>query len=66
MVAPTKIKRILLDGKDTIKIQCPTCYTWGIVDNDMLFGKVSMNCPLCIYHETHDISYLLKTVYITQ
>lgn len=62
MVAPTKIKKIKLDGKEVIKVQCPNCKVWAIADDDMLFGKVSMNCPECYYHETHNISLLLKTI----
>lgn len=59
MVAPTEIKKVKQDGKDVIKVKCPWCGVFAIADDDMFHGKVSMDCPCCYYHETHNISHLL-------
>ena len=41
----------MLDGKKTNKFKCPNCGTWGYIDNDQFFGRVSILCD-CGFHET--------------
>jgi DNA-directed RNA polymerase subunit RPC12/RpoP len=48
-------KIITSDGKKSVKIQCPECGFWGYADADQFRGEVSLDCPSCNYHETHDL-----------
>jgi hypothetical protein len=36
-------------------VVCPQCETHGLVDQDQFEGRVSMQCAVCPYHETHDL-----------
>lgn len=45
------IKQIIQDGILIWKMKCPACKVWGELDNDQLFGKVSVLCN-CGFHET--------------
>lgn len=33
---------------------CPSCGLRGRIDTDQYMGEVSVDCPECDYHETHD------------
>lgn len=39
---------------------CPNCGVRGTIDEDQLKGRVSVDCPECDYHETHDHSDQVK------
>ena len=52
---------IKLDGEEAIKVKCPRCNTWGLVDADQVHGRVSMECE-CGFHETHDINPIVEAV----
>lgn len=43
------------------KLRCPGCQSWAFIDDDQLHGRVSVDCPNCTFHETHDFWLLLKT-----
>lgn len=36
-------------------VKCPGCGLEAIADEDQVNGRVSMDCPECPYHETHNI-----------
>jgi predicted Zn-ribbon and HTH transcriptional regulator len=36
-------------------IECPDCKSVGYADADQYRGEVSIDCPECDYHETHDL-----------
>lgn len=44
------------DKKDTAFVRCPGCQETLWINQDQYEGKVSMDCPECDYHETHDVS----------
>jgi hypothetical protein len=44
--------RALRDGGMQRQMKCPDCGTWADIDDDQYFGKVSMECGACDYHET--------------
>lgn len=46
----------LADNTRRALVECPGCGERMFVDNDQYHGKVSMDCPECEYHETHDLS----------
>ncbi len=50
------IKLVSLDGVLTHKCKCPGCGTWAHLDDDQFFGRVSLQCAVCDFHETHDLS----------
>lgn len=37
-------------------VECPGCKVYLEADDDQIQGKVSMDCPLCEYHETHNMT----------
>lgn len=43
-----------LDGETVIQARCPGCGQWGVIDGEQYIGRVSIDCPDCDYHETHD------------
>ena len=43
-------------GKDGAYIRCPSCGVVGQIDSEQLRGEVSIDCPDCEYHETHDLT----------
>ena len=49
---PTYIKQY---GQGHLII-CPECQFKGRIDIEQLTGRVSIDCPNCPYHETHDLS----------
>lgn len=51
-----QIRHVILDGEQQRKIKCPDCGIWGLIDDDQWHGRVSVNCPNCDYHETHDLA----------
>jgi len=53
---PSDIKLVSLDGVLTHKVACPGCGTWAYCDDDQYFGRVSLHCTECGWHETHDLS----------
>ncbi len=55
------IRLVSLDGVLTHKVKCPSCETWGYADDDQFFGRVSLLCGECGWHETHDLSEAAKT-----
>jgi hypothetical protein len=46
------------DGKIINQLCCPDCETWGDLDDDQYNGRVSIQCPVCDYHETINLSAL--------
>lgn len=46
-----KVKKVILDGKETWKLQCPKCQQWGYLDDDQFNGRISTQCE-CGFHET--------------
>lgn len=36
-------------------IRCPGCGLVGRADKDQVMGRVSIDCPECEYHETHEL-----------
>jgi hypothetical protein len=38
-----------------MKLRCPACGTFEEVDHDQYVGKVSLDCSICPFHETHDL-----------
>lgn len=34
---------------------CPSCGLYAKLDADQLTGRVSIDCPECSYHETHEL-----------
>lgn len=51
------MKRVT-DGEPVWSLKCPGCGTWGLIDEDQLHGRVSVDHAAdgCVggYHETHD------------
>lgn len=43
-------------GKGRFLGRCPNCGLVARLDADQVHGRVSVNCPDCPYHETHDYS----------
>jgi Zn finger protein HypA/HybF involved in hydrogenase expression len=43
------------DPDERALVQCPDCGGIGSVDEDQHEGRVSIDCPKCEYHETHDL-----------
>lgn len=37
-------------------VECPGCGYLACIDKDQYEGKVSIDCPECDYHETHDFT----------
>ena len=57
-----RVLTILLDGKPAWKLECPVCGEWAYLDEDQLFGRVSVDHTDtgCLYHETHDFAAALN------
>ena len=51
-----EFKAVTLDGDPACKVKCPGCGIWAYIDDDQWYGKVSIDCPNCSYHETHNFS----------
>lgn len=47
---------VSLNGEAVIQARCPGCGQWGEIDGEQYIGRVSIDCPDCEYHETHDLS----------
>lgn len=54
-----KVKKVILDFKETYKFMCPTCKVWGYLDDDQYNGRVSIQCE-CGYHETLNLAFILR------
>lgn len=57
------VRHVSRDGSPTLnvtKIRCPSCRTFGEVDQDQWQGRVSIECstPGCTFHETHNFAQL--------
>lgn len=50
------VKLVSLDGVLTWKFRCPGCAVWGHLDDDQFYGRVSILCPECGWHETHNLA----------
>ena len=50
-----EIRRVILDGNPEIQLNCPGCGQWGFIDDDQYNGRVSIDCPDCEFHETHNL-----------
>lgn len=37
-------------------VRCPGCGAAAMADREQIEGEVSLDCPLCDYHETHDLT----------
>lgn len=37
------------------RVRCPGCGLDAWIDSDQFAGRVSIDCPECDYHETHDL-----------
>lgn len=44
------------EGNEVRQAKCPGCGMWGDVDDDQWHGRVSLDCPECPYHETHNLN----------
>ncbi len=58
MSAPPKIVYLIGDHRvicDGAFVKCPGCGLVARVDQEQFEGKVSIDCPECPYHETHDL-----------
>lgn len=55
-----RLRRVVRDGRTTWLLECPGCAEWGELDEDQLFGDVSVNHAAdgCRggYHETHNFA----------
>lgn len=40
---------------ESIKVKCPKCGFIGSIDKDQFQGNVSIDCPNCRFHETHNL-----------
>ena len=56
-MASLLLRKVRLDGKEIIKLQCPKCKIWATIDDDQFHGRVSLDCPTesCDFHETHNL-----------
>ncbi len=43
------------DRNQSVLIVCPECGRTGWIDGEQYRGQVSIDCPECDYHETHDL-----------
>lgn len=59
-VSGYQLKLVRRDGKPVTKFQCPQCSLWGDIDEDQFYGRVSIQCPECTFHETIDLSALVE------
>ena len=59
MVRPDNVQK-LINATDVAHAvgDCPVCALHAILDIDQFHGRVSIQCPNCDYHETHDLSKL--------
>lgn len=57
-IAMYELKRVIRDGLPLMMLKCPGCGTWGDLDDDQFYGRVSTQCPMegCMFHETEDFS----------
>ena len=39
---------------------CPQCSAVGKMDDDQRCGRVSVQCPNCEYHKTHDWRFVIS------
>lgn len=62
MIAASDVKLVSLDGALTHKVRCPKCDTWGYIDDDQFFGRVSLRCAVeeCDFHHIQDLSDLVE------
>lgn len=44
-------------------VRCPDCKGAGPIDLDQWEGKVSIQCDNCNYHETHNMTEVLKNAW---
>lgn len=52
-----QIRQVISDGELVWKLRCPQCGRWGQIDEDQLYGRVSVDHtdpPECTFHETRD------------
>jgi len=61
MGIPINPRITFADGVKQYWVVCPGCGTMGKVDKDQVEGKVSIVCPECEYHETHDLRPLFES-----
>jgi len=60
-----RIRKVVRDGADVWKLQCPECGQWADIDDDQLHGLVSVDhsdAPPCTFHEARDW-YLTAELY---
>lgn len=50
-----KLGLVWQDNQPVIKMRCPGCGCFAEIDGDQYYGRVSLDCPNCEYHETHDL-----------
>lgn len=50
------VKKVTLDKKVEWKFKCPGCGLLGFIDDEQYHGKVSIQCPGCVFHMTIDLS----------
>lgn len=48
------LKRVEKMGEMGWRGECPGCGLVAFLDEEQLRGEVSVDCPNCGYHETHD------------
>lgn len=57
VIVPTVVRGpIKRDGKPMWYISCPSCELVAAIDKDQYHGRVSIACPQCDYHATHDLA----------
>lgn len=44
----------IVDHGGILMATCPGCGARGEIDLEQYRGEVSVDCPVCDYHETHD------------
>jgi uncharacterized C2H2 Zn-finger protein len=50
------IRSRVRDGETIWQLRCPFCGLLGDLDDDQLHGRVSIDCPRCDFHQTHDLA----------
>lgn len=61
-ITAANLQLVNLDGNPVWKLQCPTCKQWGSIDDDQISGRVSLDCPSCDFHQTHDLRPIIKEI----
>ena len=58
-----RLRKVISDGEEVVKLQCPQCGHWGEIDEDQLHGRVSVDHtddPVCTFHETRNWAHTAR------